>query len=104
MKIEAQLQRDGSYVMTVNGESPVTVESTFTPEDDIVHLRCNIDGAISSASVIVQDGSLHLYSLEGASTLKIPVPGYLQSVSGSGSLNDPIAPMPGVVERVLVAE
>ena len=41
---------------------------------------------------------------EGSSTLRLPVPDYLKSTAGSGSLDDPVAPMPGVLERVLVSE
>jgi 3-methylcrotonyl-CoA carboxylase alpha subunit len=32
------------------------------------------------------------------------VPEYLKSTTGVASLDDPIAPMPGVVEKVLVEE
>ncbi|XP_076472864.1 methylcrotonoyl-CoA carboxylase subunit alpha, mitochondrial-like [Babylonia areolata] len=105
LSVEAQRQRDGRYLMSVDGGAKMTVEATFTPsDDDTIDIRCNIDGVISSASVIVQDNSLHLFSLEGSHTLKLPVPDYLQSSSGGGSLDDPVAPMPGVVERVLVSE
>ncbi|KAK7087457.1 hypothetical protein V1264_021507 [Littorina saxatilis] len=102
--VEAQRQRDGRYLMIVNGGSEMIVESTFTTEDDIIHVRCNINGVISTASVIIQDNALHLFSLEGSGTLTLPIPAYMQSTSGSGSLDDPVAPMPGVVERILVSE
>ncbi|KAL8589469.1 hypothetical protein ACOMHN_061680 [Nucella lapillus] len=104
--VEAERQRDGSYLMSVNGGSKMAVENSFTSDDDgnTINIRGNIDGVISSASVIFQDNALHLFSLEGSHTLTLPVPDYLQSSGKEGSLDDPVAPMPGVVERVLVSE
>ena len=65
MTVEAQLQRDGSYRMVVNGGSEMAVESTFSVEGDVIHVRCNINGVISSASIIIQDNALHLFSMVG---------------------------------------
>ena len=48
--------------------------------------------------------SFRSFPQEGSGTLKMPLPEYLQSTTGIGSLDDPVAPMPGVVERVLISE
>lgn len=39
---------------------------------------------------------------DGIHSLTLPTPKYVKSATGAGSIFDPVAPMPGVIEKVAV--
>jgi hypothetical protein len=61
--VSAKRQRDGKYLVSVDGTKEMVVESFFYPDADFVNVRCIIDGSISASSVIVRGNSVHVYSV-----------------------------------------
>ncbi|KAJ8312466.1 hypothetical protein KUTeg_009839 [Tegillarca granosa] len=93
---------DGSYsVKVMDVEHHVTAD--LQKENGKLKLVCNIDGKISSAHVILQGDSLHIFSMEGKQELKLPTPQFMMAHGIGGGADDAVAPMPGVIEKVLVS-
>ncbi|XP_048252386.1 methylcrotonoyl-CoA carboxylase subunit alpha, mitochondrial-like [Haliotis rufescens] len=103
-EVAVEVESDGGmFVVRMDGvEREVVAE--MKEDGDRLSLTCTIDGVKTSSTVIMQGNSLHIFTLDGSHELHIPVPKYLQSTEGGASDDDAVAPMPGVVERVMVAE
>ncbi|RUS74519.1 hypothetical protein EGW08_017726, partial [Elysia chlorotica] len=98
-----------SRSVSVDGQAPVTIEDvrlTTEPgagtDNEKTTVRCSINGKISSSTILMRGNSVHIFAVDGSHNLSIPLPKFLKSSLGSGSINDPVAPMPGVVEKVTV--
>lgn len=97
-----------SRSVSVDGQTPVTIEDLRLvsqegagDNNEKTVVRCSINGQVSSSTVLMRDNSVHVFAVNGSHNLSIPLPNFLKSSLGAGSIDDPVAPMPGVVERVM---
>ncbi|KAL4224004.1 Methylcrotonoyl-CoA carboxylase subunit alpha [Mactra antiquata] len=101
LKIEVVTNEDSSYTVSFDGQS-YTVSAELKQSGERTNIVTIVDGIKSHASVVNVGNSLHLFSTEGQQELRIPVPKFLSTSGQSGSLADAVAPMPGVIEKVVV--
>jgi len=122
MRVNSNLTRK---VTLDSGDSTVDVNLTVTGHDSFVAvlgditfditayfetddnnqdvLVCNINGVKSKASVVIRGNSFHVFSAEGSHTLTLPTPKFVSEKHGSTEQGGAVAPMPGVVEKVVVS-
>ncbi|GFO21429.1 methylcrotonoyl-coa carboxylase subunit alpha, mitochondrial [Plakobranchus ocellatus] len=98
-----------TFSISVDDQAPVTIKDVRLSangdagrNNEKMTVRCSINGSTSSSTVLMRDNSVHIFSVDGGHELSIPVPNFLKSSAGAGSIDDPVAPMPGVVERVSI--
>ena len=77
---------------------------SHNPQRNFTELVADIDGTISKQRVKVDSDTVTLYTKEGSRAFDKPVPKYKSAAAGGGSLGDAVAPMPGVIEKVAVAD
>jgi len=96
---------EGTWSVSVNDGPAMTVSDISVTEDDDdsdkVKVRCCVDGVVSSSTVLLQGDAVHVFTVDGIHSLEVPVPAYQKAVAAAGSINDPVAPMPGVIEKVV---
>ncbi|CAL1539238.1 unnamed protein product [Lymnaea stagnalis] len=94
----------GDWLVKVDSNHQLAVSDVVLSEvnDDKMTIRCSVDGVISSSTVLLLGTSVHLFTVDGIHSLNVPAPNYLKSAVGAGSVFDPVAPMPGVIEKVVV--
>ncbi|KAK6190730.1 hypothetical protein SNE40_002530 [Patella caerulea] len=104
VKVDVIQYRDGSFDMTTPDGIQHQVTGDIDRDDDQIKSTCFIDGIKTTSSVVINGNSLHLFSGDGSYELKLPVPNYMKSSLATGAAGDAVAPMPGVIERVVVSE
>ncbi|XP_033747906.1 LOW QUALITY PROTEIN: methylcrotonoyl-CoA carboxylase subunit alpha, mitochondrial-like [Pecten maximus] len=101
VEIKVQSNSDGSYTVKIK-EREYHVTANQRREAGEIKVTCNIDGKFSNAHIVQMGSSIHVFSLDGRQDLSIPVPEYLGASGSKASTGDPVAPMPGVIEKVMV--
>ncbi|GFR90793.1 methylcrotonoyl-CoA carboxylase subunit alpha, mitochondrial [Elysia marginata] len=98
-----------SRSVCVDGQAPVVIEDVRLmaqgdagSDNEKTVVRCSVNGQVSSSTVLMRKNSVHVFAVDGSHNLSIPLPNFLKSSLGAGSIDDPVAPMPGVVERVTI--
>merc|ERR1711973_665375 len=71
---------------------------------NFTELVTDIDGDISKQRVVVNADTVTLFTKEGSKEFRKPLPKYKSAGGGGGSLGDAVAPMPGVIEKVMVED
>ena len=74
------------------------------PQRNFTELVTDIDGEISKQRVVVGGDCITLYTKEGSQEFSKPVPKYRNAAGAGGGLGDTVAPMPGVIEKVMVED
>lgn len=92
---------DGTYSMQTGGEV-FLVSGELQQEGEATYLRCSVNGTMSRPKLVILNGTVHLFSMEGSAEVSLPVPKYLAGISVSGSQAGAVAPMTGTIEKVLV--
>ncbi|KAM8954464.1 methylcrotonoyl-CoA carboxylase subunit alpha, mitochondrial [Pelodytes ibericus] len=92
---------DGSYDMHIQ-DKVLKVSGDLLNEGDLTYLNCSVEGTICKSKLVILDGTIHLFSMEGSVQLSVPVPKFLSEVSTAGSQGGAIAPMTGTIEKVFV--
>ncbi|XP_013419354.1 methylcrotonoyl-CoA carboxylase subunit alpha, mitochondrial [Lingula anatina] len=94
---------DGTYTSAVRDREYLVTGHLETQGNKTVLKSC-IGGIHQKANVVIQGDSIHVFTMEGSHSLSLPVPKYLQPTKGGSSVGDAVAPMPGVIDKVLVTE
>jgi len=100
--ITVQYADKNSFKMTVGENSYLVhgeLQGTEAPE-----IVCEMNGALSKSRVAFQNDYVVLFTKDYAFKLEIPAPKYLTAAIKGVSSGDAIAPMPGVIENILVKE
>jgi len=82
----------------------VNAKLTQNPQRNFTELVTDIDGDISKQRVVVNSDTVTLFTKEGSKEFRKPLPRYKSAGVGGGSLGDAVAPMPGVIEKVVVED
>merc|ERR1711973_593209 len=80
----------------------VNAKLTQNHQRNFTELVTDIDGDISKQRVVVNADTVTLFTKEGSKEFRKPLPKYKSAGVGGGSLGDAVAPMPGVIEKVVV--
>jgi len=93
----------GKFTVTLDGvDHAVNGKLVARPETNHTELVCDLDGAISRQRVLVTNEAVTVYTKDGSLEFTKQVPKFMLDKAGGGSLGDAVAPMPGVVEKVMV--
>ncbi len=110
MKIDVNVtfERDGNYTLRFGDKSYAVSSDLKTAETGLCEsyeFDCMInDGIYKSKSVWSTPNDLHVFSNEGHVELRLPQPKWIQETVTHGMpTGGSVAPMPGVVEKILVA-
>jgi len=82
----------------------VNAKLCHNPQRNFTELVTDIDGDISKQRVVVDGDSITLYTKEGSQEFSKPVPKHRNMGGAGGGLGDTVAPMPGVIEKVMVED
>jgi len=82
----------------------VNAKLTQNHQRNFTELVTDIDGDISKQRVVVNSDTVTLFTKEGSKEFRKPLPKYKSAGVGGGSLGDAVAPMPGVIEKVVVED
>lgn len=97
-------QGANNYTITINGvDHKVTGRLNPRPETNHTELVCEVDGHIAKQRVLITGTGVTLYTRTGSLQFLKPVPKFQSESLGGGGLGDAVAPMPGVIEKVMVA-
>jgi len=100
-------QGGGKYTVTVNGEEH-NIEGKLVekPETNHEELVCSnlSKGTISKQRVLVTKEGVTLYTSTGSYEFSLPLPKFLSMNMSVAGLGDAVAPMPGVIEKVMVED
>merc|ERR1719402_1739128 len=93
----------GKFTVTLDGvDHAVNGKLVARPETNHTELVCDFDGAISRQRVLVTNEAVTVFTKDGSLEFTKQVPKFMLDKAGGGSLGDAVAPMPGVVEKVMV--
>jgi len=100
-------QGSGTYTVTVNDEE-YNVEGKLVDKPDTNHeelVSSNISqGTIRKQRVLVTKQGVTLFTSSGSYEFSLPVPKFLSMSLSVAGLGDAVAPMPGVIEKVMVED
>jgi len=100
-------QGGGKYTVIVNGEEHL-IEGKLVdkPETNHEELVCSnlSKGTISKQRVLVTKEGVTLYTSSGSYEFSVPLPKFLSMNMSVAGLGDAVAPMPGVIEKVMVED
>jgi len=97
--VTVQRDRGHAYTLTVDGGAPRTVSGSLVEAEGATELRCEVDGAMRRTRVMLEQDACSLFAADGTRRFEVPPPAYVAALEGGA-----VAPMPGVVEAVLVKE
>jgi len=93
---------EGEYTMQI-GDSSYSVSGCM--EDEGQALSCTVDGAKDVCRVICEGEDVHLFGQDGTRVVSVSPPKFLSQLGSAGAAaGGATAPMPGVVEKVMVEE
>jgi len=100
-------QGAGKYTFSVGGEERL-IEGKLVAKPETNHeelVFSNItDGTISKQRVLVTPHGVTLFTNSGSYEFSLPVPKFLSATLSAAGLGDAVAPMPGVIEKVMVED
>ncbi|KAK2719343.1 methylcrotonoyl-CoA carboxylase subunit alpha, mitochondrial-like isoform X2 [Artemia franciscana] len=103
--VEVQHKPDGSFFVVLPSGKDCHVKAQLHRQGNVTHLKAEISGHISQSTVLVTDSGVTLFEEDGSHTFCLPELKYMAEKSKAlMSEGDAVAPMPGVVEKLLVSE
>ncbi|XP_071439509.1 methylcrotonoyl-CoA carboxylase subunit alpha, mitochondrial-like [Hetaerina americana] len=101
-------QSGNHYGITYQDETQkVTVMDSQENLDGSISLVCNIGGGIHKSKIVISDADVAIFTRDSSHKLSLKSPSFLAELSGDSSgisSGSAVAPMPGVVEKVLVSD
>jgi len=96
-------QGGGQYTLKV-GDNTYQVSGKLSHNNHLnfTELVSDIDGEISKQRLMSESQSLTLFTKDGSLEFSKPTPKFMLEGGSVGGLGDAVAPMPGVIEKVLV--
>ncbi|XP_015515079.1 methylcrotonoyl-CoA carboxylase subunit alpha, mitochondrial [Neodiprion lecontei] len=105
--VNARYLRPGVFNMRTNDTGPWrNVSGSLIRRNNVLELLSEIDGVITRARIVNNNGELYLFTNERKWQLTIPPPKFVTAVSSiSGqqrAVGSAMSPMPGVVDKIFV--
>nr|CAG4649155.1 EOG090X02EP [Scapholeberis mucronata] len=93
------------YRVKVGQTEEIEVSAKLLEDDNVNVIELTANGEISKSRVVLMDDSIHLFTKEGSVSFSMEKPAYLASQNqGNQSQGGAVAPMPGIIEKVLVQD
>lgn len=99
--LEFEYNQDGSYEALINGKR-YNVRGSILTTDKYTELTASVDGHTSKSRIVMSGQNINIFSATGAYEFSLPLPKFVSTESDSGAKKGAVAPMPGVIEKVLV--
>merc|ERR1711971_1400570 len=101
-----KLVHDGGHFLVTIGDQAYRVGGKLvpSPETNSTELVCDVDGTITRQRVRITKEGITLYTRDGSVEFSKPLPKYQLQGGSTGGAGDALAPMPGVIEKVMVEE
>lgn len=96
--------RDGSYEVTTGEEKFTVRDVSLVDTDNKTILSCDLNGRTARSNVVLHKDVIHLFTLSGAYQLQLATAAFLElgKAEGDVAAGGAVAPMPGVVDKVMV--
>lgn len=102
-KIEVKVTYLGLKNFTVNFDGKeYNVTGQFQQHGDAGDVTCSVNGITTKNTVVLQDETVHLFTKCGSYEFILPAPKFVKESGGGTTLGGAVAPMPGVIENILV--
>lgn len=102
--VKIKYLRPEEYQVSVNDGEWKYVRGTITVDSNKLLLNCKIDGVITNSKIYINDEYICIFDKDGKTQLNREQPKYLsldEEATGFSS-NKAVAPMPGVLDKILV--
>src|SRR5262249_22948970 len=97
---------DGGYRLNIDGNEllmNIGLEDAERGAADTFRFQCDVDNRILQGKGVWLGNKLNLFTQEGNFEFSLPVPKWVKATSHSGAVaGGSVAPMPGVIEKVMV--
>merc|ERR1719239_1398324 len=98
-------QGGGQFLVTIGDKSyKVGGKLVPSPQTNSTELVCDVDGTITRQDIQITKEGITLYTRDGSVEFSKPLPKYQLQGGSTGGAGDAVAPMPGVIEKVMVKE
>ncbi|XP_046388913.1 methylcrotonoyl-CoA carboxylase subunit alpha, mitochondrial [Ischnura elegans] len=108
LKVIVTHHKNNTYGVTYEGETHnISVMECHENSDGSISLVCNIGGGVHKSKIVISDTDISIFNRDASYKLSRQTPSFLAELSGeSSSISSgaAVAPMPGVVEKVLVSD
>ncbi|XP_053694744.1 methylcrotonoyl-CoA carboxylase subunit alpha, mitochondrial [Sabethes cyaneus] len=92
------------FEVRVDGANWLRVNATRKPHENRFLLQTNVDGQVSCFNAVIDSGSVSLFDETGLTSAEVVQPKFLNADSAmdGGAASSVTAPMPGVLDKLLV--
>ncbi|XP_023227212.1 methylcrotonoyl-CoA carboxylase subunit alpha, mitochondrial-like [Centruroides sculpturatus] len=94
---------NNGYEVIVNGKN-YKVTGFWKERDGKTEIVCSVNDFVTTAGINVSESGVHLFTRNGVFEFKIPEPKFVNLESVGSSSGGPVAPMPGIIEKIMVKD
>uniref|UniRef100_T1IZR9 Methylcrotonoyl-CoA carboxylase subunit alpha, mitochondrial n=1 Tax=Strigamia maritima TaxID=126957 RepID=T1IZR9_STRMM len=94
---------NSAYRMTI-GNQEYSVNGSIIRDEKETIVVCDMNGSINKAKISIHDDVIHIFTKDGSYSLTIPSPKFVSATAKGEAQEGAIAPMPGVIDKILVEE
>nr|CAG4651651.1 EOG090X02EP [Triops cancriformis] len=102
--INATYEGDNKYTFSLPNGCTYEVSGAMHQQDNVSELSISMNGHISKVRVIYDEDQIHLFAPDGSVAIKLPPSKFLSEIDATKSTGDTVAPMPGIVDKVMVKD
>nr|CAG4638303.1 EOG090X02EP [Cyclestheria hislopi] len=94
---------DGEYRLKIDGNSIMNISGRLNHEDNVTEIYVNLNNNMYKSRVVFHRNDIYIFTQDGSYCFSSEIPSFLSRL-GSSHLNkdDAVAPMPGIIEKILV--
>nr|CAG4640690.1 EOG090X02EP [Eulimnadia texana] len=104
--VQVELSSSGNYKVTCGSGQATEVSGKLSFDDNSYHVEVSMDNQISKSRVAFHKNEVHLFTQDGSFRFSLEQPAFLTKQLQGSSLGEggAVAPMPGIVEKILVSD
>lgn len=102
-KLELKVTYKGLKNFTVSFDGKdYDVTGEFQQQGDAGAITCSVNSITTKSRVVLQDETVHIFTKFGSYEFILPAPKFIKESGGGTTLGGAVAPMPGVIEKIVV--